>query len=225
MDRARLVAYLDEGMSLDQIGAVENRHPSTIGYWLKKLGLEANGRAKHSPRGGVEREQLAELVERGLTLREIAQDLDVSATTVRYWIKRYGLRAPLRVRRSAIEQALAEGQRTLLKECGQHGWTTFVIENSGRTRCRQCRMAAVSAWRRRSKAKLVEEAGGCCVLCGYSKYPGALHFHHTNPAEKTFELSNAGAPRAIEALRAEAAKCVLLCGNCHAEVEAGFTKL
>jgi len=29
----------------------------------------------------------------------------------------------------------------------------------------------------------------------------------------------------MAALRAEAAKCVLLCANCHAEVEAGYTKL
>jgi hypothetical protein len=34
-----------------------------------------------------------------------------------------------------------------------------------------------------------------------------------------------GITRAIDAVRAEAAKCVLLCSNCHAEVEAGFTEV
>lgn len=31
--------------------------------------------------------------------------------------------------------------------------------------------------------------------------------------------------RAIDELRAKAAKCALLCANCHAEVEAGFATI
>jgi hypothetical protein len=34
-----------------------------------------------------------------------------------------------------------------------------------------------------------------------------------------------GITRAIAKLREEAAKCVLLCATCHAEVEAGFVSL
>jgi 5-methylcytosine-specific restriction endonuclease McrA len=68
----------------------------------------------------------------------------------------------------------------------------------------------------------VEEAGGCCRLCGYDRCVSALQFHHLNPAEKSFTLSNAGFTRSIAKARAEASKCVLLCANCHAEVEAGL---
>jgi len=52
-----------------------------------------------------------------------------------------------------------------------------------------------------------------------------MHFHHVDPSTKRFSLGSRGLARAIESLREEAAKCVLLCGNCHAEVEAGFTTL
>jgi hypothetical protein len=48
-----------------------------------------------------------------------------------------------------------------------------------------------------------------------------LHFHHVDPTQKAFSLARQGVTRSLESARAEAAKCVLLCSNCHAEVEAG----
>ena len=75
------------------------------------------------------------------------------------------------------------------------------------------------------KQLLVEEAGGRCGLCGYDRYVGALQFHHVDPAEKSFQLGQSGLTRSIDAMREEAAKCVLLCSNCHAEVEGGVAKL
>ena len=82
-------------------------------------------------------------------------------------------------------------------------------------------MAAVSIRRRKVKQVLVKEAGGRCALCGYDRYVGALHFHHVDPSTKAFNLSRRGVTISLARARAEAAKCVLLCGNCHAEVEAG----
>ena len=75
--------------------------------------------------------------------------------------------------------------------------------------------------RRKGKAILVAEAGGACVACGYDRCIAALQFHHLDPAEKRFSLSQQGMTRSLERARAEARKCVLLCGNCHAEAEAG----
>lgn len=72
---------------------------------------------------------------------------------------------------------------------------------------------------------LVEEAGGRCVVCGYDRYVGALEFHHTDPTQKRLTMSTDGAALGLDAARAEAAKCVLLCSNCHAEVEGGFETL
>jgi hypothetical protein len=58
MDRDQLKAWLGAGLSLPQIGALTNRDPSTVGYWVEKYGLVANGQAKYAPRGGLTREQL-----------------------------------------------------------------------------------------------------------------------------------------------------------------------
>jgi 5-methylcytosine-specific restriction endonuclease McrA len=101
----------------------------------------------------------------------------------------------------------------------------FILEGRGYYRCKKCRMERVSEWRRRTKRRLLQTAGGACVLCGYDTYPGALQFHHIEPAEKKFSISREGVTRSFAELRAEAAKCVLLCANCHAEVEGGYTAL
>jgi 5-methylcytosine-specific restriction endonuclease McrA len=86
-------------------------------------------------------------------------------------------------------------------------------------------MDAVARRRRRVKEQLVAEAGGRCILCGYDRSTVALHFHHTNPGDKHFGLAMGGLTKSIEALRSEARKCVLLCANCHSEVEWGVATL
>jgi 5-methylcytosine-specific restriction endonuclease McrA len=117
------------------------------------------------------------------------------------------------------------GQITVLRECKHHGETEFTIEGAGYYRCKRCRMEAVVKRRRKVKAILVAEAGGRCVICGYDRYLGALEFHHVDPASKRLAISWNGVTQSLEAVRAEARKCVLLCSNCHGEVEAGVTAL
>jgi hypothetical protein len=78
--------------------------------------------------------------------------------------------------------------------------------------------------RRRVKQTLVAEAGGRCQICHYSRCLAALEFHHLDPSAKAFAVSKRGA-HSIARLRTEVRKCVLLCSNCHAEVEAGLVEL
>jgi hypothetical protein len=123
-----------------------------------------------------------------------------------------------------LPPAIPSATRTSVRiECPVHGLTTFVKYSArDHHRCQQCRRDRVIARRRKVKAMLVEEAGGCCLLCGYDRYVGALQFHHLDPSEKSFGLGVRGVARSLERCREEARKCVLLCANCHAEVEAGF---
>lgn len=104
-----------------------------------------------------------------------------------------------------------------------HGVTLFVRRGSDGFRCRLCRSGAVDRRRKEVKRILVAEAGGSCSLCGYDRSMAGLHFHHLRPSDKAFALSARGKALSLAAARAEAAKCVLLCSNCHAEVEAGLT--
>ncbi len=67
--------------------------------------------------------------------------------------------------------------------------------------------------------------GGACLICGFAQYIGALHFHHVDPSRKAFSVSLQGVTRSLRRAREEAGKCVLLCANCHAMVEAGLLEL
>ena len=95
----------------------------------------------------------------------------------------------------------------------------------GGWRCKRCRSEAVSRRRRMVKAELIALAGGACKLCGYDRLPSALHFHHVDPDTKLFALAERGFTYALAKAHDEAAKCVLLCANCHAEVEAGLVTI
>jgi transposase-like protein len=172
MERRFLEECLAKGMSLEAIGREVGKHPSTVGYWLKKHGLDACGTEKYAGRGGLYKADLEALVEERLSVAEIAERLDRNPSTIRYWLRR-----------------------------------------------------AVAKRRRVVKRRLVEDAGGACVLCGYRRWPGALQFHHVDPGEKEFHIAQRGYSRSLTRSRAEVRKCVLLCANCHAEVEGGFATL
>lgn len=227
MDRDQLIEYLERGLSLNQISVLISRDPSTVGYWVRKHGLTANGRRKYAPRGGLTREELEPLLEQDLTLRQIAARLDRSTSTVRHWISKLGLE--LSRRRSANAEAAhaarAAGRNRFTGACGRHGETEFLLFRSGRHRCARCNIEAVIRRRRKVKRTLVQEAGGCCARCGFAEDARALQFHHRDPAEKEFGLAHKGVTLAIDRSRAEARKCVLLCANCHAMVESGAATL
>jgi transposase len=225
MDKDVLEALITDGMSIERIAKRFAVHPSTVGYWLQTHGLTAASAAKHRARGGISREELERLIGEGGTLRSISGDLGVGLATVRHWLRRYGLETRATAARKHANAARADGERAITRVCRVHGPTRFTLYTGGTYRCARCRGAAVMRRRRAVRERIVKEAGGRCVLCGYDEYLGALQFHHLDPAQKKFGLSGRGLTRSLERLREEARKCVLLCANCHAAVEGGVRTL
>jgi len=218
VDKAFLEECLAEGMSLAAIGKRVGKHESTVSHWLKKHRLEAARTEKHAARGGPPKHELERLLRLGMSLREIARELDRSLATIRHWMRKYELKAPPHRHRGPDD-----GRRQATLSCRRHGRTDFVLEGRGSYRCKRCRLERVSRRRRNVKRILVEEAGGKCLICGYDRCHRVLQFHHLDPGTKEFHLGEAGATRSLARSRAEARKCVLLCANCHGEVEAGIT--
>jgi transposase-like protein len=222
MEREWLERELAVGRSIESLAREVGRSPSTVAYWVNKHGLASTHATRHAGKGAVDREELLVLVDQGLTVNAIAKSLGIGGTSVRYWLRKHGLR-PHRA------QWLTDGDGRSpveIRRCTRHGYTSFVRSGAaGRYRCKRCRTEHVSRRRRVIKQLLVAEAGGRCVLCGYDRFAGALQFHHRDPDAKAFALSDQGLTRSIERARAEVRKCVLLCATCHAEVEAGVATI
>jgi hypothetical protein len=216
-----LAREIEAGKSLEEIARDTGRHASTIGYWARKHGLTTAGAGRYAARGAPDRRRLEELAGSALSLREIALELDRSVSTVRHWLARWSIQ-----RRDARRHYLpADAPREVERTCPRHGVATFRLDARRTYRCTRCSTEAVSERRRNVKRILVAEAGGCCAICGYEGCVAALQFHHLNPSTKLFSLATEGATRSLARARAEAKKCVLLCANCHAEVEAGHRRL
>lgn len=222
MERAELEVYLQEGLSLGQIGRRVGLHPSTVSYWLRKHGLAPVNRDRCSPKGGLTREQLAPLVEEGLSVREIARRVGLAYSTVRHWLRAHGLETDGARR---LRTPRSERPDLVQRACRHHGLTTFVLTKAKHYRCRACAREAVIRRRRQLKLILIEEAGGRCQLCGFDAFAAAMQFHHLDPESKSFHISQGGRTLSLARLRAEAQKCTLLCANCHAGVEAGVIQL
>jgi transposase len=220
VEREWLSERLASGTSIEAIAHEVGRHPSSVAYWVQKHGLASSHAPRHAARGPIERELLAEIVGCELSIRDMADFFDRSPTTIRHWLRRHGLETSRMTRERLGKAALAAGLRTAEIPCPRHGMTRHVRRKEG-FRCARCRVEHVADKRRRIKRQLVLEAGGRCELCGYDRCVAALQFHHVDRATKRFALSQQGVSRSMAEAREEAAKCVLLCANCHAEVESG----
>jgi transposase-like protein len=213
------MAEFEGGKSLEQIAREVGLHPSSVGYWAAKLGLRPPHAEKYARRGPPDRQLLETLVTDGATLKEIAEALDRSTATVRHWLGRWEIERTDCRRRAPLPP---DAPKDVEMSCPHHGLTPFRIDHRRTYQCLRCRQERVAERRRKVKRVLVEEAGGRCSACGYDRCIAALQFHHVEPSQKSFTLSARGVTRGIDLAREEARKCILLCANCHAEIEAGF---
>ena len=71
------------------------------------------------------------------------------------------------------------------------------------------------------RKKLKDIKGSCCCLCGYSKCLAALQFHHIDPKNKKFGITEAIKSKikvTKQEILEEIEKCILVCANCHFEI-------
>ena len=73
--------------------------------------------------------------------------------------------------------------------------------------------------KRKSIRDLKRMFGGKCSLCEYDRCLTSLHFHHRNGDEKENTIATLICNRGKAAAYKEAKKCILICSNCHGEIE------
>lgn len=83
--------------------------------------------------------------------------------------------------------------------------------------CKECINKRTLEYSRNLKKEAVDYKGGKCNKCGYNKCLAALQFHHLNPKEKDFIISNK-LTTSFKKIKNELDKCMLVCANCHFEI-------
>jgi len=87
--------------------------------------------------------------------------------------------------------------------------------------CKLCFRIRINERHAIIKETLILQKGGCCSRCGYNTSLRVLCFHHVDPTQKEFTISNKPSAN-IKTLKIEAEKCIVLCHNCHAEKHLGI---
>lgn len=170
---------------------------------------------------------LEEMIERGLSTHQIAKEIGKSQTSIRHWLRKYGINtkhfSPKHENKDCVNGNECKVCKTPLTgkkhsycsdKCkSSYYYITHKSEANPNTNTRQRKVS------KERKLHLIEMSGGACNKCGYKKNYAALTFHHVDPTNKVFNvdsrrLSNTNWNSILE----EWKKCELLCANCHSEL-------
>ena len=216
---------LEAGASIEAIAREVGRDPSTVSYWVRKHGLTSSHAERHAARGPIDRELLAEIVAASSrsatwpTCWTAARPPSAIGCAATAW------RPPrlARARSAAAARRRAPAPRSCL--CPRPRHRRRHVRRAEGFRCARCRVEHVARQRRRrSSGILVLEAGGraCCAATTAARRAAVPS---RRPDPEALRAQREGVTRSLAKPREEAAKCVLLCANCHAEVESGLARL
>lgn len=158
----------------------------------------------------MDKDRFSNYISQGLSVKEIANQMQIGINSVKYWLKFYQLNTK---HQEINYECPACGQMpssVFSPFCSKSCSETEYSSNPNNYLKQKTR-----AWTR--KLKLVNEKGGGCQKCGYCENLAALEFHHINPENKSFNID----ARKIgntkwEIILKEVEKCILICSNCHA---------
>lgn len=160
-------------------------------------------------------------LEQGLSQRKLALALNTSASNVRNWVTKFGLKKNQR------HVYTEEGEKTCPKCRTSQALESFYLRKDGTpcSWCKGCMLDLVVGRQNQLKMDCVQYKGGSCCVCGFHLYRGALEFHHLDPAKKDFQISKVTCGGLSAELKVELDKCALLCSNCHKMTHAGVIVL
>lgn len=169
----------------------------------------------------MDKNVLEKLVEQGLSTTKIAKHLQCSQTNVRYWLGKFDLKTnPYFVTNDGFKKCArcnsSKPVEEFYKRRKRSGYLAY---------CKDCTNEQTIERQRKVKEDAVNYKGGKCQICDYSKYLGALEFHHLNPSEKDFSISNQKSTTMNRVIKKELDKCLLVCSNCHREIHGGVIEI
>ena len=220
MEADWLRSRLESGRSIESIAREAGKAPSTVAYWVNKHGLMSHHAARHKPprpdlagRARVARRAGALDPRRsraGSTGARRPSATGCASTGCETQPARYSL--PRRAEADAVWSATCSRARRGHRSSARGGralplpalqWRGRVGRGGARSRR--------SWWPRR--------AARACSAATPATSARSSSITSTRRRRRSRSASG-GLARSLDRARAEAAKCVLLCANCHAEVEA-----
>ena len=158
----------------------------------------------------MEKKELEEKISQGYTQRRLAETFDCSQSTIKYWLRKYGL-----------STNLVRHEQLFCRKCGDKKLDNLMSQKGRRHFCcKQCDSNRVKSRQRNLKLQFAAYKGGKCNRCGYNRCMAALDFHHRDPSQKDLDW-NQLKKREFNEVKIELDKCDLVCKNYHAEIHAG----
>lgn len=141
----------------------------------------------------IDKEEIIAALNEHWNLRPAAEKLGVGYSTLRKYMKHYGIEHNSRKKKD----------QTNLFNRTKH------------------QSAKVTEFRRQRKIDALNYLGGMkCSFCGYDKpIPSVYAFHHKDPSQKDINFGKMKTNCVSwEVFKSELDKCIILCHNCHAEL-------
>lgn len=138
-----------------------------------------------------------------------------------YNVRRDRLYCCQKCQRKGVKMKIINTDKKICEKCGKEFQPKKFAHN--RRYCYDCIPEVPekgSEQRKIIKKWAVEEKGGKCSICGYNKCIEALEFHHLDPTQKDFILSDRNLILSWKEIKKELEKCILVCSNCHREIHA-----
>lgn len=159
----------------------------------------------------MEKQQLIEQIDLGLSTWDLAKHFNTTQTNIRYWLKKFNLKTQRKVNadnhnRKCLSCNLIKNQDEFYKRGKKY-----------MSHCKTCYQRKYTEKSRENKRLSVNYLGGKCSKCGYSKCLAALDFHHLISDSKEYNISQLMKSSSFDKIKTELDKCALLCSNCHRE--------
>lgn len=158
-------------------------------------------------------------IEKGLSQRQIAESLNCSQSTIKHWLKKFGLKT---LTTSEFRNLDLPKDMKKCNSCGEiKNKKDFYFNSGTRDKLMSCCSICSNKKRvnrgRANKIKIIEYKGNKCEHCDLhinDSHYSVFDLHHNDPTKKDPKFSSFKY-WAWDKIVNEIDKCSLLCSNCH----------
>lgn len=167
----------------------------------------------------MNKETLQNLIENGYSQRELATELNVSHSTIKYWLNKLELKT---------SKELFNKNNTDEKKCSRckKDKNKKLFYNNC-TFCKKCSHDYKIDKNRKRKISFINLFGGECKRCKLKledTIPSVFEFHHVDPKQKDPNIVGF-VRKNINLTLEELKKCILVCANCHRVIHYEMNKI